>query len=346
MSTAIQQAPKTTAVAVRKDIREVIQSQRDEIAKAIPRHMNADRMIRVMLTAINTTPKLMECTRESLLSALMKCSQYGLEPDGRHAHLIPFKKGKGANETHECQLIFDYKGLVNLVRRSGDITDIHCDVVYEKDDFEFSFGTNSQLRHRPNLKEQDRGAITCAYSFVKLKDGSTSYEVMPWWEIEAVKENSQGFKAFKAGYTHSNPWDTNWAEMAKKTAFRRHTKWLPLSFEVAEAIGADDDRQDDDRRFANAKSVQQAAATMIPEATETKVEVAPPAPPQNELGAFVESSGFDWPTFKVWAEGSGNMPEGANWTGWNDVPDADARRFLRSKAGLTKGLSELKAVTV
>jgi recombination protein RecT len=245
---AVATTPKNTGVAAKKDIREVILAQKQEIARALPRHMNPDRMIRVMLTAVNTTPKLLLCSRDSLLSALMKCSQYGLEPDGRHAHLIPFKKG----DNYECQLIFDYKGLVNLVRRSGDVSDIHCDVVYEKDHFEFGFGTNGGLTHRPNLKEQDRGEITCAYSFVKLKDGSTSYEVMPWWEIEKIKESSQGYQAFLKKYTSSSPWDTNWAEMAKKTVFRRHSKWLPLSFEVAEGVNADDDQ---DARFRNAKMV-------------------------------------------------------------------------------------------
>jgi recombination protein RecT len=337
------------ALAVKRDIRDVIQAQKDEIARALPKHMNADRMIRVMLTAVNTTPKLLECSRESLLSALMKCSQYGLEPDGRHAHLIPYGK--------ECQLIFDYKGLVNLVRRSGDVADIHCDVVYEKDDFSFGFGTGGGLVHKPNLKEEDRGQITCAYSFVKLKDGSTSYEVMPWWEIEKVKEGSQGYQAFLKKYIKTSPWESNWAEMAKKTVFRRHSKWLPLSFEISEAIHMDDDRQSEER-FVRAKQVQAAASLVetqtaaLPETTdgeplpdqpkeEAKKTTAAASNPVSQLLEFVTSQGFTFKELCFWLK-SGNHLEESNITE-AQFPQDVAERMLRNRVGMIRGLNEFRS---
>lgn len=232
------------------DIRELLQSDsvRKQVALAMPSHMKPDRMMRVMLTTINSVPKLLTCSKESLLSALMRCSQYGLEPDGRHAHLIPY------GDT--CQLIFDYKGLVNLVRRSGEVSSIHCDVVYAADEFECTYGSGGRLVHVPNFKAEAPGDAVAVYSFVKLKDGSESYEVLSVGEVNAIRDNSQGYQAFVNGKTKSNPWDSNWAEMAKKTAFRRHTKWLPLSFELAEAINSDDDKQSEtERRFAAAKTV-------------------------------------------------------------------------------------------
>jgi recombination protein RecT len=343
---AVATTPKNTGVAAKKDIREVILAQKQEIARALPRHMSADRMIRVMLTAVNTTPKLLLCSRDSLLSALMKCSQYGLEPDGRHAHLIPYKKGND----YECQLIFDYKGLVNLVRRSGDVSDIHCDVVYEKDHFEYGFGTNGCLNHTPNLKEQDRGEITCAYSFVKLKDGSTSFEVMPWWEIEKIKENSQGYQAFDKGFTKSNPWDSNWAEMAKKTVFRRHSKWLPLSFEISEAIHMDDDRQSEER-FARAKQVQAAASLVetqtaaLPESTQddAALETAKPeneVTPAAQLVQFITSQSFTFKELCFWLKSGGHI-EDSNITE-AQLPTDVAERMLRSRAGMLRGLVEFR----
>jgi len=234
----------------RKDMLTFLQSDsiKSQVALALPRHMKPDRMIRVMLTAINSTPKLLQCSRESLLAALMKCSQYGLEPDGRHAHLIPYGD--------HVQLIFDYKGLVDLVRRSGEVADIHCDVVYDADEFEYSFGSGGRLYHKPNLRDPQRGNVYCAYSFVKLKDEAVSYEVMTVGEINAVRDNSQGYQAFKRGIIKSNPWEGHWNEMAKKTVFRRHTKWLPLSSELKEKLNADDDAaQTEEARLKNAKQV-------------------------------------------------------------------------------------------
>ena len=81
---------QTPAVVDKKrDIRTLVQSDyiKAEIAKVLPKHLTADRMARVTLTAIIKTPKLLDCTPESLLQALMLCSQAGLEPDGRNAHL-------------------------------------------------------------------------------------------------------------------------------------------------------------------------------------------------------------------------------------------------------------------
>ena len=215
MTTEIQK-PKTES-----NLRELIMQMKNQFALALPKHITPDRFMRVALTAINKTPKLLQCTKESVLACLMDCSQFGLEPDGRNAHLIPYG--------NQCTLLIDYKGLVALARRSGEISDIHADIVREADKFEYSFGTEGKLIHRPAL--ENRGKVIAAYSFVKLKDNSVSYEVMSIDEINAIKERSKA--------KTSGPWITDYNEMAKKTVFRRHSKWLPLSSEFQEAIERD-----------------------------------------------------------------------------------------------------------
>jgi recombination protein RecT len=224
------------------------------LAKVLPRAMRADRFVRVALTTMMRTPELAECSRESLFRCMLDCSSYGLEPDGRRAHLIPFRRKNLCQcghemETHrgqqcskcdcqnrrtlvECTLIIDYKGLAELVRRSGDVSYIHADVVYEKDDWSFGYGTDAHLRHRPAVG--DRGAKPlCFYSYVRLKDGSEDFTVMSKGEVDKIRARS------KSG--DSGPWVTDYDEMGKKTAFRRHSKWLPLSPEVKSAIERDDD---------------------------------------------------------------------------------------------------------
>lgn len=216
-------------------LRDLIIRMKDQFALALPKHMTPDRFTRVVLTTINKTPKLSECTRESLLACLMDCSALGIEPDNRMAYLIPYG--------NQCTLVIGYKALVALARRSGEISDIHADVVCANDQFEYSFGSEGKLIHKPKLG--DRGDVVAAYSFAKLKDGSCSYEVMDLEEISAIKNRS---KASKSG-----PWVTDFNEMAKKTVFRRHSKWLPVSSEkMQEALEKDFDVPTDIVDFSKA----------------------------------------------------------------------------------------------
>ncbi len=64
---------------------------RKAVSKALPRHLHPDRFIRVALTAMMRTPKLASCDQKSFFDAMLTLSALGIEPDGRRAHLIPFR---------------------------------------------------------------------------------------------------------------------------------------------------------------------------------------------------------------------------------------------------------------
>lgn len=201
---------------------------KQQVAMSLPDHLTPERFIRVSATCLSRVPRLAECEPTSFFKCLLDLSSMGLEPDGRRAHLIPFRNNK--TQATECQLIIDYKGLVELVRRSGEVSDIHADVVCEHDDFEYGFGSNSQLVHKPNLN--DRGKVIGAYSYVKMKNGSESFEVLSKSEVDSIRKRSKA--------ANNGPWQTDYMEMAKKTAFRRHSKWLPISVELRDSIEQDD----------------------------------------------------------------------------------------------------------
>ena len=202
---------------------------RDEIATALPKHMTSDRMIRAAMTAMLKTPELANCDRTSFMQAMLTLSQLGLEPDGRMAHLIPFKNNKA--QRIDCQLIVDYKGLVELAQRSGKVSKIHADVVCENDEFEYDMG---EIKRHVIDYRKPRGDVYAAYARVAMKDGTSKCEVMSRDEIEDVRKRS------RAG--GSGPWVTDWKEMAKKTVFRRCSKWLSLSPELRDAVEVDDDQ--------------------------------------------------------------------------------------------------------
>lgn len=201
---------------------------RDEIAKALPKHLTPDRFIRVAVSALTRTPKLKECEPVSLFGAMLTLSQLGIEPDGRRAHLIPFENRRRG--CVECQLIIDYKGLAEMAMRSGVVSYLHADVVCDADTFEENMG--EIIAHKID-RRKPRGEVYAAYAICKFKDGTAKAEVMSSDEIEAIRKRS------KAG--NSGPWITDWNEMAKKTVFRRLSKWLPLSPEFRDAVEADDE---------------------------------------------------------------------------------------------------------
>ena len=208
------------------------EAMHEQFAAALPQHLSAERFVRIAITALTRTPKLQECTQESMFKCLLDLSAMGLEPDGRRAHLIPFENRRLG--VVECTLIIDYKGLVELVRRSGEVAKIHADVVCENDMFIHSLGEITE--HTFDLRKP-RGDVYAAYAQVTLKDGSVQSAIMSKGEVDAIQKRSRS--------ASSGPWITDWNEMAKKTAFRRLTKWLTLSPEVSTAIQAADESEFD-----------------------------------------------------------------------------------------------------
>lgn len=211
--------PAAKQVTIREQISDEYFKQ--QIAIALPKHMTADRFVRVALTALLKTPKLLDCTKESVIECMLNCSALGLEPDGRRAHLIPYG--------NKCTLIVDYKGIVELAKRSGDVAGVFAQTVCERDDFKWE---NGDVTHRIDWKN-DRGGVYAVYATITLKDGTKQTDVMTRSEVEAIRARS---RAGSAG-----PWVTDWNEMAKKTVFRRASKWITLSPEIADALEKDGD---------------------------------------------------------------------------------------------------------
>lgn len=220
-----------TSLAKRKpnELRELLEGSdfRLQLTKALPKTMSPERFVRITLTSTMRNPKLLNTTRDTFFRCLLELSAMGLEPDGRQAHLIP-RKNKHTNVI-ECTIVLDYKGIKELLYRHGDIVDEHSDVVGDLDEFSYEFGTNKHLRHIPHT--EDRGKIYCAYSFISLPKGGNTFDVMSTAEIEAIRKRSS--------QPDGDPWTRDWAEMAKKTVFKRLSKSLPLSPRTRDALEID-----------------------------------------------------------------------------------------------------------
>lgn len=201
---------------------------KESLANALPKHIPVDRMLRVCVTALRRTPKLLQTKPESLLGAIMVSGQLGLEPnDPRQlAYLIPYKD--------ECQFIIGYRGYIELAMRSGMVSSIQAMPVYERDEFEYEQGLELKLRHVPYLGTDDPGKVKCAYAIATMKDGSKAMVVIPRRDIDRARDASSS--------GDRGPWVDWFPEMAMKTAVRRLAKFMPQSPEFAQAIEADEGR--------------------------------------------------------------------------------------------------------
>lgn len=212
-------------------IAELIKAMEPEIRKALPEVITPERFTRMALSALNTTPKLRECTPMSFLAALMNAAQLGLEPNTPlgQAYLIPYNN-KGVME---CQFQIGYKGLIDLSYRNPQMQIISAQAVYENDVFEYELGLNPKLEHRPAL--EDRGEVRLFYGMFKLVNGGYGFEVMSKAAMDAYAREYS--KAFDSSFS---PWKNNYIGMAKKTVIKQALKYAPLKTDFRKALSNDE----------------------------------------------------------------------------------------------------------
>lgn len=200
----------------------------ERIARALPKHITQEKMTAVFLTACTTTPALIECEPMSLMKAVVEASQLGLLPDGvlGHGYILPYGK--------QAKFIPGFRGLIDLARRSGKIAWVQARVVHENDEFEYTYGAEPTLVHKPaqalGLEPGEFHAVYAAAKFIET--GEVAFEVMYKDDIEKIRKGSPAGKR--------GPWVTHFDEMARKTVVRKLMKYLPLSPEVQDAVTVDE----------------------------------------------------------------------------------------------------------
>lgn len=214
-----------TPAAKAKNFPAMLESFKGEIARALPRHLNPDRMSRIALTAFRRTPKLGECDPKSVFAAVIQASQLGLEPDtlGR-SYLIPYGR--------ECQFVPGWKGLVDLTNRSGNAT-TWTGAVFEGDEFDYALGDRPFVSHKPG-DEFDVDRLTHVYAVGRVK--GSEWPVIEVWSIARVKKHLARYnKVGKRHYAFEN------MEMyARKVVLLQVLKYMPASAEMAAAIALND----------------------------------------------------------------------------------------------------------
>uniref|UniRef100_A0A6M3JKH4 Putative DNA recombination protein n=1 Tax=viral metagenome TaxID=1070528 RepID=A0A6M3JKH4_9ZZZZ len=206
-------------------IYQMLTRYKSAIASVLPKHITPERMLRIAYQVIHRTPKLRNCSQASLINGILEISMLGLDI-GRTAHLLPFG--------NEAIVVPDYKGLIDLAHRSGQINSLSFKAVYQNDNFEYEEGTSRYIKHKPT--EDERGPLRAAYAICNYKHGGLDFELIFREDAMAVKARSP---AKSSGDSPWNKSDQEWT-MWCKTAVRRLAKRIPQSPELQRAVELED----------------------------------------------------------------------------------------------------------
>jgi recombination protein RecT len=208
---------------------QMMRDRKAAIEQALPKHLSAERLMRVAVNCVSKSPQLMQCTPLSLYRSVLVAAELGLEPGGAlgHLYLVPYGT--------ECTAQIGYRGLVHLARQSGEVSTVRAVVVRERDKFRWVEGLHQTIEHELCL-EGDPGPLKHVYCVIGLKDGMFQAELMSRAEVDAIMAIS------KTASRSDSPWKLHYNEQAKKTVAKRALKWAPLSSErYVRAIETDDE---------------------------------------------------------------------------------------------------------
>ncbi|WP_084963309.1 recombinase RecT [Thermoactinospora rubra] len=212
--------------------RQLFQQMKPQFAAALPKHVGVDRFLRMALTCVQKNEKLLDCTQESILAALLESARLGLEPGTKQAAIVPMGR--------EATFIAQWQGLVELMYRSGQVTSVVAEFIHENDPWEYKIGDGGGFWHRPNLlaSPEERGPIVLVYAFAEIKGGGRSKIVTlnRQQAIEIRDKYSKNYARAEANGKRNSTWHTEFDAMWRKSAVRRLADWVPQSPELRELL--------------------------------------------------------------------------------------------------------------
>lgn len=292
----------------------------DHIQKALPQGVTLDRFTRATLTAIQQNPTILECDRNSLYNAVVRCAQDGLMPDGRQAAIVAFNtRNKDGTFTKRAQHMPMVEGIIYQMGKAG--VPAYAASVYENDDFEQWNDENGQhLKHKPVKLGQERGKRVGCYASGKTKDGAVYVEAMDQNDLDipraaAMKKNHGALP---------KPWEEVPDRMEQKSALHRLAKRIPTL-----ALSLDDENAE----------IPPAKIDAGPSSPPPSAPAESPSPPENggkkrgrALQAVIDAGGAD-PVPA--AESSDEQPE--TKAGKTETKPASAETDTQGKAAAGAG---------
>jgi recombination protein RecT len=212
----------TAIQLARKNIIQLLESQKKQVTMALPKHLTADRLCRIAVTEMGKNPKLFECSQTSILASIIMAAQLGLEPGiNGQCYLVPYKG--------TCQLIPGWQGFVDLISRAGRAS-VWTGAVRDGDKFEYTLGSSPVLNHTPGEDDGDNFTFVYAVGWVK---GAQWPVIEVWSRAKVIKHLNQYNRVGDRHYALQN--ETNMEMYGRKVALLQVMKYMPKSVEMRDA---------------------------------------------------------------------------------------------------------------
>lgn len=163
---------------------------------------------------------------DSVLECLYSCARRKVLPDGHNAYLVVY-----TGKNPRCQLLVDYKGLIDTAIAEGIIIDCDAKEARENDIVEISFGEVTRFDINP---KKPRGEIIGCCAYAILPNGRRKTVYLDKEELVQIRECAQTDEVW-------GPW---LAEMYKKSAIRRLFKTTRNTPRMTALMQADNDTFD------------------------------------------------------------------------------------------------------
>jgi len=222
---------RRNAPEARRELFALMEHETANLAKLLGSDALAEQFKTAAYSDWKLRPDILECDPHSLVGGVRLAAQLGLQfgPLG-HVYLVP-RKTKGGGKW--ATFVLGYKGKVELAYRSGLVKRIEAHIVREGDEFSFEYGTAAKLRHVPNGPPGAR-AWVAVYAVAELKAGGKVFTVLYPEDVDARRKRSA------AADSAVSPWQTDTAQMWRKSAVHDLQKFLPQTPAVALATEADE----------------------------------------------------------------------------------------------------------
>ena len=215
-----------------------METYKENVLPALLKKHNIEpaQFVQIVLSELKKNEKLLTAFNEnpaSMFASILAGAEIGLIPSDMlgEFYLIPRKIDGKMTVTP----LIGYKGLVNIILRSGEVSKVHTQCVFEGEEFEPIYGLEPNIIHKPNYEvERSSKTLKFVYAVAKLKNGDFQFEVLSKGDIVKINNLSRYDNAL---YFNDNKDPQMW--MVRKTALIQLAKMLPKDFYGKKAVEMD-----------------------------------------------------------------------------------------------------------
>lgn len=281
--------------------------------------MNSTRFVTSIVSAVQNTPALKECTNVSIFSAALLGQGLELSPSPQlgQFYMVPFEDKKSGIK--QATFVLGYKGYIQLAIRSGQYKRLNVMAIKEGELIYFD-PLNEEINVQLMVDDWDareQAKTIGYYAFFELTNG---FRKAMYWSIDqminhadkyspAFSKNATAGRYPKVSYAdycagkydkkdswlYSSFWYKDFDGMAYKTMLRQLiSKWGPMSIDMQTAFAADNAVVMDGVPVAYAESEAPSAQEEEPETVAVKEpdrtdQATPPVQSQEDIDAVLFS---------------------------------------------------------